>query len=173
MARTLFDLGGVLRRGLLEIALERALRREAVTLKALDATVRRLSRPGRPGGPALRTLVAARSPERRPTESEMETRLLQAIRAAGLPEPVTQHEIWFGSSFVARVDLAYPEARIAVEYDSDEFHTGRRATSRDRARRHRIIAAGWLPIDVGPADVRTGATVAGAAIRRALRERAA
>ncbi len=150
VARTIFDLGGVHRSGLVELAVENALRRQLVTLEELDAIVRRLSRQGRPGGPVLRELVAARSPDRAPTESDMETRLLRAIRTGGLPEPVTQHEIWQGASFIARVDLAYPDARIAIEYDSDEFHTGRCATLRDRDRRHRLITAGWLPIDVGP-----------------------
>jgi hypothetical protein len=171
VARTLFDLGGVYRSGMVELAVEAALRRGLVTLDELDATVRRLSRPGRPGGPILRELVAARSPERAATESDMETRLLQAIRRSGLPEPVTQHEIWQGSNFIARVDLAYPEAHIAIEYDSDEFHTGRASTLRDRDRRHRLIAAGWLPIDVGPMDLRRGGTSTCAAIGQAWRDR--
>jgi hypothetical protein len=170
VARTLFDLGGVYRPGMVELALERALQREMVTLAELERTVRRLSRRGRPGGPTLRQLLAARG-VRPPTESVMETRLVQALRAGGLPEPERQYEIWSGGAFIARVDLAYPEARIAVEYDSDEFHTGRNATARDRSRRHALVAAGWLPIDVGPVDLRRGAVAASAAISEALRSR--
>jgi very-short-patch-repair endonuclease len=142
-----------------------------VTLAELEATIRRLSRRGRPGGPVLRQLVEARIDGRRPTESEMETRLLQAIRKAGLPEPERQYEVWDGGRFVGRVDLAYPEARVAIEYDSNEHHTGRVATRRDRARRHELIAAGWLPIDVGPAELRRGLTGLCAAIAEALRVR--
>lgn len=170
-ARTLFDLGGVSRAGVVELALENALRRGLVTEGALAAMVKRLSRSGRPGGPILRDLLAARAPDRRATESEMETRLLQTIRAHGLPEPVTQYEVWQGASFVGRVDAAYPDARIAIEYDSDEFHSGRAPTRRDRARRHELVAASWLPIDVGPADLRAGGTLACAAISQALRDR--
>jgi very-short-patch-repair endonuclease len=69
------------------------------------------------------------------------------------------------------VDFAYPDARVAIEYDSDEHHSGHRANRRDRARRHALIAAGWLPIDVGPSDLRRGATGACAAIAEALRRR--
>ncbi len=170
-ARTLFDLGGVCRFGLVEQALENALRRGLATEEELAALVKRLSRSGRPGGPTLRTLLAARSPGRRATESEMETRLVQALRANGLPEPVVQYEIWQGTTFIGRVDAAYPDAKIALEYDSDEFHSGRIATARDRARRHRLIAAGWLPVDVGPADLREGGATACAAIAQALRDR--
>jgi very-short-patch-repair endonuclease len=170
-ARTLFDLGGVHRAGLVELALENALRRGLTTEAELAATVKRLSRSGRPGGPVLRQLLEARAPDRRPTESEMETRLLQAIRAHGLEEPVAQFEVWQGAAFIGRVDAAYPEAKIAIEYDSDEFHSGRAAMGRDRSRRHRLLVAGWLPIDVGPADLRNGGTFACAAIGQALRDR--
>lgn len=172
VARTIFDLGSVFKgAGLVEMALENGLRRGLTTLDEMAATVKRLSRSGRAGGPVLRDLLDARDPERRPTESEMETRLIQAMRAHGLPVPTTQHEIRQGSAFIARVDVAYPDAKIAIEYDSDEFHSGRTATGRDRGRRHRLISAGWLPIDVGPADLRSGGTVACAAIGQALRDR--
>lgn len=170
-ARTLFDLGRVCRRGLVELALENALRRGLVNPAELAAIVSRLSRSGRPGGPILRDLLEARAPDQKPTESEMETLLMQAVRAHGLAEPVRQFTVWDGDHRVGRVDAAYPAAKIAIEYDSDEFHTGRAATSRDRARRHELIAASWLPIDVGPDDLRRGGTSACAAISQALRDR--
>lgn len=170
-ARTLFDLGGVCRAGLVELALENALRRGLVSEVELVATVRRLSRSGRPGGPVLRQLLLARAPKQRPTESEMETLLLQALRAHGLPAPIPQHQVWQGSLCLGRVDAAYPDERIAIEYDSDEFHTGRAATKHDRARRHELIAASWLPIDVGPTDLCNGGNLACAAIGQALRDR--
>jgi hypothetical protein len=170
-ARTLFDLGGIWRSWRVELALENALRRGLVSEAELVATVRRLSRSGRPGGPILRALLAARAPDRRPTESEKETLLLQALRTAGLPEPVPQYEVWNGSLRLGRVDAAYPDARVALEYDSDEFHTGRIATRNDRARRHELIAASWLPIDIGPGELRRGAAQACSAIAQALRDR--
>jgi hypothetical protein len=170
-ARTLFDLGAVCRRGLVELALENALRRNLVQLAELAAIVNRLSRSGRPGGPILRELLAARTLARRPTESEMETLLLQTLRAHGLPEPVAQYNVWNGARHIGRVDAAYPEAKIAIEYDSDEFHSGRAATARDRARRHELIAASWLPIDVGPLDLRRGGTSTCTAISQALLDR--
>jgi hypothetical protein len=170
-ARTLFDLGAYYGIGMVELALDRSLSKGLVTLDELDALVRRLSRRGRPGGPKLRQLLEARDPARRPTESVMETMLLQTIRAAGLPEPIPQLEVWAGGAFIGRVDLAYPEARVAIEYDSDEHHSGRSATRRDRARRHDLIAAGWLPIDVGPGELRRGAAGVCAAIAEALGDR--
>jgi hypothetical protein len=48
-ARTLFDLAGIYQTGMVELALENALRRGLVTMPELDATVRRLSRRGASG----------------------------------------------------------------------------------------------------------------------------
>lgn len=171
-ARTLFDLCSVKNYGfgMIELAFENGLRRGLFSEREIAALERRLSRPGRAGGPMLRRLIATRDPDRRPTESDPETRLLQAMRRRGLPPPAVQHEVWDGDEFIARVDLAYPEVKIAIEYDSDEFHSGRNATRRDRSRRHRLLAAGWTTVDVGPADLRRGAVQVCDAIARALRE---
>jgi hypothetical protein len=170
--RTLLDLAAVCRwRSTLELALENALRRGLVTLVSVRAMLRRLGRQGRPGVRRLRDLVEARAPEQRLTDSEMEVLLLAALRRAELPEPVAQYEVWAGRARLGRVDAAYPEARIAIEYDSDEFHTGRAAVRRDRARRQSLIAASWLPIEAGAGDLRGGGPLLCAAIRQALRDR--
>ncbi len=86
----------------------------------------------------------------------METRLLQMLRQNGLPDPVPQYEIYLGTRFVARVDFAYPDWRVAIEYESYQEHTGKAALIRDNPRRNAIISAQWKPIGVTPEDVRTG-----------------
>jgi hypothetical protein len=48
----------------------------------------------------------------------METLLARALRQNGLPAPVPQFEIFDQGRFVARVDFAYPDERIVIEYDS-------------------------------------------------------
>lgn len=47
--------------------------------------------PDAPGPPALRLVLDRRPTDAPPTESELETRFLQVLRAAGIPEPVRQH----------------------------------------------------------------------------------
>lgn len=47
---------------------------------------------------------------------------------------VRQYEVESGSRLIARVDLAYPEIRLAVECDGWEHHSGRAAWERDRSR---------------------------------------
>jgi very-short-patch-repair endonuclease len=162
--RTLLDLGAVCHKSVVEMALDAAEKRELVTRESVRATVARLGRSGRNGAGTLRQLLDARSPTRRPTESEMETLLVQVLRQKGLPEPVTQHEIRCGGKFVARVDAAYPKWRIAIEYDSYKHHTGRKAIDRDSARRNKLLAAGWLPLTATADDLRPGGPVLCAAI---------
>jgi very-short-patch-repair endonuclease len=169
-ARTLFDLCSVKEYGfgMIELAFENGLRRGLFSTSEIAALERRLSRPGRAGGPTLRRLLAMRAPNQRATESDPETLLLQALRRRGLPEPVAQHEIWRGNEFIARPDLAYPDAKVAIEYDSDEHHAGRLATRRDRLRRQRLLALGWITVDVGSGDLRGGGVQACDAIAAAL-----
>ena len=94
----------------------------------------------------------------------METMLIRCLRRNGWPEPVPQYEIRHRGVFVARVDAAYPPWRIAVEYQSDEHHSGRRASERDNDRRLRIIGAGWFPVEATLPDVRNGGARLSAAL---------
>ena len=95
----------------------------------------------------------------------METRLLQVLRENGLPEPELQYEIRSAGAFVARVDAAFPQWRIAIEYDSDEHHAGAQAHRRDSSRRNRIYRASWLPVTATADDLRNGGGELCAAIR--------
>jgi hypothetical protein len=170
-ALTLLQLASTVPRPVLEMSFENVLRRRLATVGEIDALLRRYARRGRPGVRRLRDLVRSRSVVTVPTDSERETELLQVIRPYGLPEPVRQHPVRFGGVVIATVDLAYPDARIAIEYDSDEFHTGRVATAKDSERRHRMIAAGWLPVTAVSSDVRTGGALFARALRAALDDR--
>ncbi|MFA5883335.1 MAG: hypothetical protein WDA60_05755 [Acidimicrobiia bacterium] len=154
--RTLLDLGAVRHPLTVERAVETALRKELTTLPDLRATLRRLGRKGRNGAGVLRRILDDRDPDRRLTESEMEMRMLQVLRAHGLPEPIPQFEIRHQGRFVARVDAAYPDLRIALEYESFEWHTGKAALVRDSTRRNAVVGAGWLPIAVTWEDLRSG-----------------
>ncbi len=76
-------------------------------------------------------------------ESVRESQLRVACMAAGLPRPVTQHIVRTAEGgFVARVDLAWPELRVALEYDG-AHHDERDQVVRDRARANAIRRAGW------------------------------
>lgn len=81
-------------------------------------------------------------------ESPRETSLRLVLLEAGLPPCTPQHEVWDDDgAFVARLDLAWPHARVAVEYDGDH-HRDPRQHSRDLVRHNRLRALGWTVLQV-------------------------
>ncbi|MDQ3895961.1 MAG: hypothetical protein M3326_01715, partial [Actinomycetota bacterium] len=81
------------------------------------------------------------------------------------PQPVRQHEIRHQGGFVARVDLAYPDDRLAIELDGFRWHAGRGPFRSDRLRRNRIEAAGWRLLETAPDDVAELVASAAAIVR--------
>jgi hypothetical protein len=62
-------------------------------------------------------------------ESPQETRLRLLIRRSDLPLPVAQYSVRCGGIFLARADFAWPEHRLALEYEGrwhGEGQNGRR-----------------------------------------------
>jgi very-short-patch-repair endonuclease len=151
--QTLLGLAAV-RAPTLEMAVDRALHRNLTTIARLEAFVQRKGRQGRNGVGMLRELVVGLDPLAGVPESVMETKLKQLLRRHGLPTPVFQYEIWHNGRFVARVDAAYPEHRIAIEYDSYEHHTGKQAIDRDSDRRARLQRIDWETITFTAASIR-------------------
>jgi very-short-patch-repair endonuclease len=142
---TLVDIAGCISTDHLERAVEDAIRRRLTSVGHLNWIVGSRYGKGAKGVGDLRRLLATGSVA---TESDFEIRLLQMLRSEGLPEPERQYEIRDGADLVARVDFAYPWAKVAVEADSYAFHSGRRQWESDLARRNRLTALGWLVIHV-------------------------
>ena len=167
--RTLLDLGAVCGPRTVEMAFNRAEHQQLVTVDSVRRMLTRLARSGRPGVRKLRRVLDARAAGQRAPESEMETMLIQILREWGFPEGVPQYEIRIRGKFFARVDLAFPEQRVAVEYDSDEWHGGRGAIERDASRRRRLRSIDWETVTATRADVLNDAPETRAALRSALR----
>ena len=77
------------------------------------------------------------------TESDLDTEMLQLLRRAGLPEPARQHEVVVASRRF-RIDLAFPDLKIALEIDGDEPQFGARQTDADNTRNGLLQLGGWL-----------------------------
>jgi hypothetical protein len=150
---TLLGLAAVLLPSAVEIALDRALQRKLTTSARLDEFLRRKGARGRNGIGVLRSLLEAHDPLAGLPESAMETLLKRLLRRSGLPTPVFQYVIRHAGRFVARVDAAYPELRIAIEFDSYEHHTGKRAIVRDNDRRNRLKRIRWQTVTFTAADL--------------------
>lgn len=66
----------------------------------------------------------------------------------GLPTPQLQWWVDVGGVPTYRLDMAYPRARVAVEYDGEQFHSTAEARERDRVRRQWLRDHGWTVIVV-------------------------
>jgi very-short-patch-repair endonuclease len=61
--------------------------------------------------------------------------------------------------FLGRVDAAYPAARIAIEYDSEQEHSDEFQTARDARRNRALQARGdWKVLSARYEDLRRGGT---------------
>lgn len=100
-------------------------------------------------------------------ESPKETVTRLLLHDARLPEPTIQHEVFDGERFVARVDLAYPEKKVAIEYEGDGHRTGREQWRRDIQRQRALEDLGWTVIRLTQADLMAPAAFL-ARVRRAL-----
>jgi very-short-patch-repair endonuclease len=75
--------------------------------------------------------------------SPMESRLRLLLLDHGLPAPSVQHELVDEYGYiVAKFDLAYPEALLAIEYDGRDFHNAE-FSDQDRRRDARTGDYGW------------------------------
>ncbi len=170
-ARTMLDLGAVVLPIVVEMALNDALRKELLTLDQIHEVLGRLGCQGRNGAGVLRKIVDERSPGR-PSESPPEVRTIHMLVRNGLPEPVRQFEVRTSDgALLARPDAAYPQWRIAIEYDSYTFHVGTVAKRHDDARRLLLRAHGWEMVSVNDEELSSGGRATCAAIRQIIRER--
>lgn len=86
--------------------------------------------------------------------SPQETRLRLVLYDSPLPRPVPQHVVRHaGGRFLARVDFAWPEARLALEYEG-LWHGRDQQVVRDRRRLNELTAAGWTVVFATAADLR-------------------
>jgi hypothetical protein len=142
--QTLIDLAATLDDLVWEQALEAALRKRLMTVDALEAALPLLGRAHVPGTARVRRVLALRPSGAPPTESLLETLMVQLARTADkVPDPVRQYRVEDRhAQFVARVDLAWPDLGLFVELDGEK-HKGRPLY--DAIRETAVVAAtGWL-----------------------------
>ncbi|MGV9801693.1 type IV toxin-antitoxin system AbiEi family antitoxin domain-containing protein [Mycobacterium sp. NPDC003449] len=144
------------------IEVARALRRPRA-LATLDAALRSgtctrsglwraaIAQAGRRGIVNVRNLIAL-ADERAESPMESEARLV--MLDGGLPVPELQFEVIDGSGQLRRLDFAWPHRRVAVEYDSLDWHGNPDALRDDRRRTAALMDVGWTVIGIVFEDVR-------------------
>jgi hypothetical protein len=86
--------------------------------------------------------------------SSAEGDLRGLIRTARLPMPLFNASLYFGDAFLARPDAWWPEAGVAAEVDSREWHLSPADWDRTRKRHDLMCAAGILPLHFSPRQIR-------------------
>lgn len=166
--QTLCELGGAPHASLdeVELALESALHQRLVSLDALRAVARTARRPG---AAALRAVLARRPSGAAPTESYLETRMVQLLRRHGLPEPERQVDQFDRHGHIGRLDLVI--GTVVIELDGRRHHDSDHAFHADRLRWSRLQACGFTVLvftyDQVERDAATVAAIVRDSIRRA------
>jgi very-short-patch-repair endonuclease len=91
----------------------------------------------------MREVLERRQRGYEPGDSNPEVRIAELLEGAGLPRPQQQVRISMGAR-TARVDLAYRDYMIVIEYDSFEYHSPRSAFDSDRARDRTLELQGYI-----------------------------
>jgi hypothetical protein len=140
--RTLVDCSGRLSVGQLGVATDNGIRRGILRLEVLRRGSAGL-RPAPGRHPRkIHAVLALRLPGYDPGESNLQMRFARVLVAHGCPEPQTEYRVRIGGKRY-RIDLAYPDAMVAIEIDGWEWHHTRSAFDHDRARANDLVAAGW------------------------------
>jgi very-short-patch-repair endonuclease len=85
--------------------------------------------------------------------SELERQALRMFRRFGLPDPICQHEIVADDLALGFVDFAWPKAKVIVEAEGFQFHSGREAWEGDIDRYNAMTLGGWKLLRLTHADL--------------------
>jgi very-short-patch-repair endonuclease len=141
ITRTIVDLSSVVKLATLELALESVLRRSLTTEDRIRQQIARSASTSKGKG-ALLDLIGFRG---KATDSALETIVWRTLLVGGLPAPIRQFTVVDTTGeFVTRVDLAYPDARLAIEADGYGFHSKPDDWRRDRRSQNAMTRLGWI-----------------------------
>lgn len=129
--------------------LDAALHCRACTRDELNAAIG--EQKGRRGIVKVRELMAHADGR---AESAMESEVRLVFIDGGLPLPELQYEIVDRCGQLWRVDFAWPDAMLAAEYDSIEWHANPAAFKHDRIKTARLQECGWSVMPIVVDDVR-------------------
>lgn len=160
VARTLIDVAGRLPRARFEDVLDTAIVQRRVTVDRLRSRAQALWAPRRNGCAIVLDLLAERDPSLRRARNVWEAKVLRVVRRLGLPAPEVDHRVRVGGR-LRYLDLAWPDAKVAVEFDGFVPHSTRRVFDDDRVRQNDLVADGWTVFRVTATMLRDPASAFG------------
>ncbi len=101
--------------------------------------------------------------------SPAEGDLMDLIKASGLPEPLYNPRLYVGKALLAVPDAWWPEASVAAEVDSREWHLSARDWEHTMDRHDGMTAAGISVLHFSPGQIRQQGGKVIMQIRDALR----
>jgi hypothetical protein len=122
------------------------------------------------GTPGIRKARLALEQARMGSDSAPETRLRLALERAGCPEPQLNVPAELRGGVVRQPDLAYPEVKVAVEYEG-AGHSEAAQIVKDIAREEDFARAGWILVRLSKRHMENDARAAVAKVRSALASR--
>jgi very-short-patch-repair endonuclease len=140
--RTLIDSAGRVHRPVFEDVLDTALVQRLVTFDRLRTRAEELWAPRRNGCAIVLALLDERGAEVTHARNVWEAKVLRIVHRLGLPPPKVNHRLRIGGR-VRYLDLAWPDVKVAVEFDGFVPHSTRRVFDDDRARQNDLVANGW------------------------------
>jgi hypothetical protein len=94
--------------------------------------------------------------------------LRKLIVRCGLPEPMYNARLFVGEAFLARPDAWWPDAGVACEVDSREWHLSPQGWERTQARHARMSAHGILVLHYAPRRIRSDSAAVASELRATL-----
>ncbi len=169
-ARTLVDLAAVVDEETLQRAVEHAFRRRIASIDELRRVLRWMPARGKAGIGTMARLLE-RGIWNADTQSELERQALAMFRRFGLPMPKCQYLVLEGDRSLGTVDFAWPRAKLIVEAEGFQFHSGREAWESDIARYNALVLHGWRVVRLTQADLQDDAAGFARAVASALGDR--
>jgi very-short-patch-repair endonuclease len=165
VARTQFDLAGVLSKRGLERAMHEAEVGKLTDRLSLPDLLARY--PRRRGTGNLRALLQSKAPVG-VTQTEIEELFVELLDTHGLPRPRLNGTLPIRGRLL-RPDCMWPAQRLLVELDGGAVHRTKRAFESDRQRDRILLAEGWRSTRVTWRQLRDEPAAIAADLRQLLR----
>ncbi|MEZ5280281.1 MAG: type IV toxin-antitoxin system AbiEi family antitoxin domain-containing protein [Acidimicrobiales bacterium] len=146
LPRTVLDVGAVVDPLRLRGAVENVIGSGRLRWSDLVSVLVIHSVQGRNGCGPLRQLLETENQTTRVARSVWSHMVADLLTASGLPRPQLEVQVVLGNGRKIFVDLAYPEAMIAIELDSKAWHDNPASFESDRARIRQLATLGWAPL---------------------------
>jgi hypothetical protein len=154
-------------RGLIELDEIRALVADAVQRGrcTIQQLAEELANGPSQGSAALRVVLAEVADG---VASVAEADLRTLIKGSGLPEPLYNPRLFAGAEFLGKPDAWWPDAGVAAEVDSREWHLSPAAWHKTMARHSRMSARGIIVLHFPPSRIRSDPAGVVAELKAAL-----